>query len=107
MASLAEIYLTKEKINEIVKHLKSLPPDTKGCGITISINDQANEYNQNVSCYISQTKEQREAKENRTYVANGKVFWTDGKIAKIETQPQNANHTATPVPASDKDDLPF
>jgi len=47
---------------------------------TISISDEPNDYGQNVSMYLSQTKEQREAKEKRTYVANGQVIWTDGNI---------------------------
>lgn len=61
---------------------------------TISISDEANEYGQNVSMYVSQTKEQREAKEKRQYVANGSVVWTDGNIVaaprkESNTQAQN------------------
>lgn len=57
---------------------------------TISISDETNQYGQNVSVYESQTKEQREAKEKKTYIGNGKVFWTDGKVvvAKKETTQQ-------------------
>jgi len=47
---------------------------------TISISDQPNEYGQNVSMYLAQTKEQRDAKEKRVYLANGNVIWTDGVI---------------------------
>jgi len=56
---------------------------------TISISDTANDYGQNVSMYLSQTKEQREAKEKRTYVANGQVIWTDGKIISPPRKDQN------------------
>jgi len=61
---------------------------------TLSISDEANEYGQNVSMYVAQTKEQREAKEKRQYVANGAVVWTDGNIVAAPrkesgTQAQN------------------
>ena len=54
--------------------------DGKYKNYTISISDTPNDYGQNVSMYLSQSKEQREAKEKRTYVANGEVIWTDGVI---------------------------
>lgn len=48
--------------------------------ITISINNETNEYGQNVSAWKEQTKEERAAKKKKEYVGNGKVFWTDGSI---------------------------
>ena len=48
--------------------------------ITVSISDETNEYGQNVSAWKEQTKEERKAKKKKEYVANGKVFWTDGSI---------------------------
>ena len=47
---------------------------------TISVSDTPNDYGQNVSMYKAQSKEQRDAKEKREYVANGSVVWTDGII---------------------------
>jgi hypothetical protein len=48
--------------------------------ITISVNDTKNEYGQDVSVFDAQSKEQREAKENKNYLGNGKVFWSsDGQ----------------------------
>lgn len=47
---------------------------------TASINDQLDKFGNNVAITLQQTKEQREAKEKRVYVGNGKVAWTDGKI---------------------------
>ena len=54
----------------------------------ISINDQTDQYGNNVQVTNVQTKEQREAKEQRTFFGNGKVFWTDGKINAAEKNPQ-------------------
>jgi hypothetical protein len=47
---------------------------------TASINDQLDKFGNNVAISLQQTKEQREAKEKRVYVGNGKVAWTNGKI---------------------------
>ena len=47
-------------------------------------------------------KEQREAKATKTYVGNGKIFWTDGKIniaEKVERESVSSS--------SSEDDLPF
>ena len=56
---------------------------------TASINDQLDKFGNNVAITLQQTKEQREAKEKKVYVGNGKVAWTDGKIqvAKKEDLP--------------------
>ena len=48
--------------------------------LTISINDDTNQFGQNVTAIDSQTKEEREAKKPKNYLGNGSVVWTDGKI---------------------------
>ena len=70
---------------------------------TISVNDDTNQFGQNVSLFDSQTKEEREAKKAKTYIGNGKVVWTDGKMTTVvrEDAPQEA------APAADSGDLPF
>jgi hypothetical protein len=47
---------------------------------TIGVNDDSNQYGQNVSATDSQTKEEREAKKPKSYLGNGNVVWTDGNI---------------------------
>ena len=68
---------------------------------TLSINDDANQWGQNVSLTDSQTKEERDAKKAKAYLGNGNVVWTDGNIkaVKKEGQPQQA--------ATVEVDLPF
>ena len=60
---------------------------------TISVNDKTNQFGQNVSAFDSQTKEEREAKKPKQYIANGQVVWTDGKCTKAqqETQEKESN----------------
>lgn len=67
--------------------------------LTISISDSTNPYGQNISIYEEQTKEEREAKKPRTYVGNGKIFWTDGNVSVAERRQTES------APADD--DLPF
>lgn len=62
---------------------------------TISINDNVDNYGNNVVVYETQTKEEREAKAKKTYLGNGKVVWTDGKVSvapkQAKAQVTNAN----------------
>lgn len=76
--------------------------------ITISINDEADKYGNVLTITESQTQEEREAKANRNYLANGKLVWSTegGSVAK------KAPATPTPSPSSEAvveegDDLPF
>ena len=73
---------------------------------TISVNDDTNQFGQNVSLFDSQTKEEREAKKSKTYIGNGKVVWTDGKMTTVERE--DLGKAANPAPAAaDSGDLPF
>lgn len=53
---------------------------------TVAVNDEANQFGQNVSAYDSQTKEEREAKKSKSYIGNGNVVWTDGNIKAIKKE---------------------
>lgn len=71
--------------------------------ITIALNDEVNEYGQNVAAWISQTEEERKAKsKNRKYCANGSVIWTDGKVIAAEK-----NEGAAKSNEDDSDGLPW
>jgi len=61
---------------------------------TVSINDETNQFGQNVSAFDSMSKEEREAGKNKIYIGNGKVVWTDGSIVVAERKEQDA-----PAPA--------
>lgn len=63
----------------------------------VSVSDEIDQYGNNVSMYVEQSKEDREAKKKRTYVGNGRVVWTDGKI---ETAPNpNAPKMEQDIPS--------
>jgi len=114
MGSLASIYIKKETLKILLDTIekKGLKDEKAGKGIslTVSISDDSNQYGQNVSVFVGQTKEQVDAKAEKYYVGNGNVFWTDGTIKKSikpEDQPATANAAPAYNPLKNDDDLPF
>mgnify|MGYP001269420048 CR=1 FL=1 len=74
MAALTEISIDVKKID------KSKLIKGQYLNLVVSTRDECNQYDQNASVFYSQTKEERDAKENKSYIGNGKVVWTDGNI---------------------------
>ena len=103
MASLSEIYVKKTTLETILKALNAkLGKEAEGVKITISLSHQTNNFGQNVSAYVAQTKDQREAKTPLFYVGNGKTFWSKG-----ETPCPQREQPTQPVANANDDDLPF
>jgi hypothetical protein len=67
---------------------------------TIGVNDDSNQWGQNVSATDSQTKEERDAKKPKSYLGNGNVVWTDGNIKLAD---KKVEVTAKEI----ESDLPF
>jgi hypothetical protein len=103
MSALLDIYLKRETLETLLKTVDA--KQEKGVAITVSVNNDTNEYGQNVSAFVSQTKEQREAGTKKYYVGNGKVFWNDGQI--VNAKKKDAPATETAIPADDNLGLPF
>ena len=108
MATLINAYFTKAKLQEMINAAD------KGIAVTIAVNDEANNYQQNVVVSKAQSKEEREAKTPKTYYGNGQVVWTDGKVTlapKKDAQPTlPANHAEIKIALEKYDpveDLPF
>ena len=72
--------------------------------ITITINDEVDQFGNHGPVCIQQTKEEREAKVAKTYLGNVKVVWTNGNFPDRVTdgQPQ-----AKPQLQQVEEDLPF
>ena len=77
--------------------------------ITITINNDVDQFGNNGPVIVSQTKEEREAKNEKVYLGNAQIVWTDGVFP--EAAKQNGN---TPQQASlklqsivEENDLPF
>ena len=106
MASLSEIYVKKSTLETIIKTLNAKQgKEGEGVKLTISLSDQPNNYGQNVSAYVAQTKEQRDAKTPLFYVGNGKTFWSKGETQMPQReQPTQATQTVT---AANDNEPPF
>jgi hypothetical protein len=72
---------------------------------TVSVNDDTNQFGQNVSVYDSQTKEEREAKKQKKYIGNGKVVWTDGQMTVVQKTEDVGD--VEPKQVESSDGLPF
>jgi hypothetical protein len=85
-----------------------LKANDKGyANITLSVENEANQWGQNVSAWNNQTKEEREAKTPREYCGNGKVVWTDISgiaVPQAEKEVKNSDFNAA---RATKSDLPF
>ena len=105
MASLNDLYIKEQTLDTLLKTIRK--KGEKGISLTVSINDDTNQWGQNLSAYVSQSKEDREAKKDRFYVGNGKTFWTDGKIAVAEKKTEEAVQDAVVISDDNSDSLPF
>ena len=88
--------IPKDKIYEGKKG-KYLP-------ITITINDEVDQFGNQGPVIVQQSKEEREAKSEKVYLGNAKVVWTNGD--NVDVAPRE-NTTPPPAQAQPVDDLPF
>ena len=73
--------------------------------ITITINDDLDQFGNQGPVVVDQTKEERDAKEAKTYLGNVKVVWTNGQ--NVEPAPRDgAPAQSAPAPKVEED-LPF
>ena len=84
---------------DLTKIDKTKLKDGKYLNTQIFINDDT-KYGNNVSMAYSQSKEERDAKQPKQYITNGKVNWTDGTIKVAEKDESKVEVVKT-------DDLPF
>jgi len=103
MSSLISLYLKKETLKTLLDTVEK--KGGKGVELTISLNDETNQYGQNVAAYVAQTKGQREEKKERFYVGNGKVFWTNGTVSLPTSN--DPEEQGADISGTDTDDLPF
>ena len=74
--------------------------------ITITLNNDLDQFGNQGPVVVEQTKEERDAKAEKTYLGNVKVVWTDGN--NVDTAPRDNNQSApAPAPAAADADLPF
>jgi hypothetical protein len=59
----------------------------KYLNITITINDEVDSFGNHGPIIVSQSKEERDSKEDKTYLGNVKVVWSNGVLPEpVKTQ---------------------
>jgi len=109
---MASIIKANINLNEIPK--EKIYKGKKGnyLPITITINDEVDNYGNQGPVVVEQSKEEREAKAAKVYLGNVKVVWTNG--TNVDTAPRDDQGQGSPAMAQRAepvsnivDDLPF
>jgi len=102
---MASIIKASINLSEIPKDKVIVGKKGKYLPITITLNDELDQFGNQGPIVVAQTKEERESKQNKTYLGNVQVVWTNGdNVAAAPRQDQPAQAAPAPAPA---DDLPF
>ena len=102
---MASIIKTSINLNAIPKDRIFVGKKGKYLPITITLNDDPDQFGNQGPVVVEQTKEEREAKEPKTYLGNVKVVWTNGdNVAAAPRGDAPQSQTKTNV---EKEDLPF
>ena len=101
---MASIIKASIDLNKIPKDKIFVGKKGKYLPITITINDENDQFGNQGPVVVEQTKEERDEKAPKTYLGNVKVVWTNGN--NVEPAPRDG----APAPAAttpQADDLPF
>ena len=101
---MASIIKASIDLNKIPKDKIYVGKKGKYLPITITINDENDQFGNQGPVVVEQTKEERDAKAPKTYLGNVKVVWTNGN--NVEPAPRD-NAPAQAATAPQADDLPF
>ena len=102
---MASIIKTSINLNEIPKDKIYVGKKGKYLPITITLNNDLDQFGNQGPVVVEQTKEERDAKAPKTYLGNVKVVWTDGN--NVNTAPRDHNSAPATAPAAANEDLPF
>jgi len=105
---MASIIKTSINLNVIPKDKIYVGKKGKYLPITITLNDELDQFGNQGPVIVEQTKEERDTKAEKVYMGNVKVVWTNG--TNVEPAPRDGAQAAPAMPQPDMangDDLPF
>ena len=102
---MASIIKTSINLNNIPKEKIFVGNKGKYLPITITLNDEVDQFGNQGPVVVEQTKEERDAKAAKTYLGNCKVVWTNGD--NVDVAPRDNQSAPAPAPAAAEEDLPF
>tara|TARA_R110002012_G_scaffold85883_7_gene213977 strand:+ start:4738 stop:5061 length:324 start_codon:yes stop_codon:yes gene_type:complete len=107
---MASIIKTSINLNKIPKDKIIEGKKGKYLPITITLNDELDQFGNNGPIIVSQTKEERETKTEKVYLGNVQVVWTNDQNVNPAPKQETAAPVAPvaqPAAAAPVDDLPF
>lgn len=104
---MASIIKTSINLNDIPKDKIIAGKKGKYLPITITINDEVDQFGNQGPVMVEQTKEERDAKVAKVYLGNVKVVWTNGTNVAAAPRQDAGAPVAQRVAAVVEDDLPF
>jgi hypothetical protein len=99
MAKLISVSIDLNKIDKtkIIANDKNGQPFANGAkylNLTVSVNDKADDYGNDCSISINQSKEEREAQIPKIFLGNGKTIWSsENSIPNTQSVPKNEPST--------------
>ena len=102
---MASIIKASINLNEIPKDKIITGKKGKYLHISITINDEPDQFGNQGLVIVEQTKDESDAKAANTYLGNVKVVWTNGN--NVDTAPRDNMQPATAPAAVNDGDLPF
>lgn len=102
MASIIKFSINLDKIpkGKIIQGKKG-----KYLPMTVTINDEVDQYGNQGPVVVEQSKEEREAKADKVYLGNAKVVWTNG--TNVDKAPYQEQGKVVVKQEKADDDLPF
>ena len=107
---MASIIKASINLSEVPKDKIYVGKKGKYLPITITLNDELDQFGNQGPVVVEQTKEERDAKAPKTYLGNVKVVWTNGDnvgVAPRTDQAAPASNVEVKDPVEVKGDLPF
>jgi hypothetical protein len=106
---MASIIKTSINLNDIPKHKIIDGKKGKYLPITITLNDEVDQFGNQGPVMVEQSKEERESKAAKVYLGNAKVVWTNGSNVDVAPRTDQPQQQARPAQsfAPEPDDLPF
>ena len=102
---MASIIKTSINLNNIPKDRIFEGKKGKYLPITITLNDELDQFGNQGPVVVEQTKDERDAKAAKTYLGNVKVVWTNGQ--NVDAAPRDNNQSAPASAQAPAEDLPF
>ena len=102
---MASIIATSINLNNIPKDKIIEGKKGKYLPITITLNDETDQFGNQGPVVVQQSKEERDAKTEKVYLGNVKVVWTNG--TNVAVAPRDGAPAQPAAAPAVEDDLPF